>query len=571
MLTYIRIQDFALIESLDLNLDRGLTVISGETGAGKSIILAAVGLLMGSRAAADLIRREADSALVEAQFELDAENPAASVLQEAGLWEEDGELIIQRVVSGQGKNRVRANGSLVNLSLLSGMGQGLMNICGQQAQQGLLRPEEHLVFLDAFARLEPGRKEVGRAVSAVRALDQEIEAQAKAIAERERRKEWLIATVEELEAAELSVEEEDELKAERRLLANSEKVAGLCREAFYGLYGDETGSALLTMGKVRDLLEDLSRLDERTAALGKKAEELFYLLEDLSHEVRDYKNSLVFDPARLDWVESRLASLQRLTRKHGGDAASALEALERARDELGSLKRGDKRLKELQAEREEALAKALTKALDLSAARRKAAPELAKAVEAEVAQLGMPSCRFQVEFSPPAQGALETESGPLGARGLETAEFFIAPNPGEGFRQLQRIASGGELSRILLALQSLAATQKGSATQIYDEVDAGIGGAVGDAVGRKLSALAKKSQVICITHLPQIAAWADAHFVVKKETRNGRTATALSPALDEDGRVEELARMLAGGGDEATAKRHAGQLLESARKAKHLS
>ena len=571
MLTYIRIKDFALIESLDLGLGRGLTVISGETGAGKSIILAAVGLLMGGRAAADLIRRDADSALVEAQFQLEEENSAAAKLEEAGLWEKDGELIIQRVVSGQGKNRVRANGSLVNLSLLSGMGQGLMNICGQQAQQGLLRPEEHLLFLDAFAGLEAPRREVGRAVSGVRELDRQIEAQARAIAERERRKEWLIATVDELEAAGLSVEEEGELKAERRLLANAEKVAGLCREAFYGLYGDENGSALLIMGKVRDLLEDLSRLDERTAALGKKAEELFYLLEDLSHGVRDYKNSLVFDPARLDWVESRLAGLQRITRKHGGDAASALETLEQAREELSSLERGDQRLKELQKKRETALAKALAKARELSARRQKAAPELAAAVEAELAQLGMAACRFQAEFAPPGQGALESESGPLGSRGLEAVEFLIAPNPGEGFRQLQRIASGGELSRILLALQSLAAAQKGSATQIYDEVDAGIGGAVGDAVGRKLSGLARNCQVICITHLPQIAAWADAHFVVKKETRDGRTATVLSPALDKNGRVAELARMLAGGGDEATALRHAGQLLASARKAKSLS
>ena len=322
MLTYIRIKDFALIESLDLALDRGLTVISGETGAGKSIILAAVGLLMGDRAAADLIRREADSAVVEAQFEVEPENPAAARLEEAGLWDSGGELVIQRVVSGQGKNRVRANGSLVNLSWLAGLGGGLMNICGQKAQQGLLRPEEHLVFLDAFAGLNDIAGEVDRAVAGVRALDREIKAQSEAMSERERRKEWLLATVEELEGAEISVEEEGELKAERSLLANSEKVAGLCREAFYGLYGDESGAALLVLGKVRGLLENLSRLDERASVLSNKAEELFFLLEDLSREVRNYKNNLVFDPSRQDWVESRLAGLQRLTRKHGGDATA---------------------------------------------------------------------------------------------------------------------------------------------------------------------------------------------------------------------------------------------------------
>lgn len=562
MLTYLRIKDFALIESLELEMGPGLAVMTGETGAGKSIILAAVDLLLGQRASADLIRAGAEAALVEAQFMIDPQGPIAGRLAEEGL-EAGDELVVRRVVSREGRNRVQVNGSLANLSLLAELGPALLALCGQHSQQDLLRPEEHLLLLDAYAGLEERREEVGRAVRRVQTLDKELTLLRESLARREERRQWLQNVVQELEQAGLDPEEEAGLKAERKLLANAEQVAQLSQGALNGLAEAEDGSAVELAGRVRSLLDDLARLDERAEPLARRMEELFYQMEDLAGDLRNYVSRLVFDPGRLDWVEARLLSLQRITRKYGGDVPSALQTLEEAREELAGLDQGDQRLAGLDEERGAALDQALKLAGTLSQARRKAAPALAKAAQAELKDLGLGQCELKVELEPPAGNTIGTGSGPLGVRGLESAEFFIAPNPGEGFRPLRRIASGGELSRMLLALKGLVAQKKGAPTQVFDEVDAGIGGATGAAVGQKLAALAQSAQVLVITHLPQIAAFGDRHYTVRKETQKGRTATALA-SLDEPGRAEELARMLSGSGGRDTALSHAKELLASA-------
>jgi DNA repair protein RecN (Recombination protein N) len=562
MLTYLRIKDFALIESLELEMGPGLAVMTGETGAGKSIILAAVGLLLGQRASADLIRAGADAALVEAQFMVDPQGPMAARLADEGL-DAGEELVVRRVVSREGRNRVQVNGSLANLSLLGELGPALLALCGQHSQQDLLRPEEHLLLLDAYASLEERREEVGRVVRQVQALDKELDQLRQDLARREERRHWLQAVVQELDEAEIDPEEEAALRAERKLLANAEQVAQLAQGALSGLVEAEDGSAVALASRVRGLLDDLARLDERAGDLARRMEELFYQLDDVAGELRDYVSRLVFDPGRLDWVEARLMSLQRITRKYGGDAPSALQALAEARQELAGLDQGDQRLASLQEERGAALEQALKQAKALSKARRKAAPALAKAAQAELKDLGLAQCQLKVELAQPTGHTVDTADGPLGARGLEAAEFFIAPNPGEGFRPLRRIASGGELSRMLLALKGLVAQKKGAPTQVFDEVDAGIGGATGAAVGQKLAALAESAQVLVITHLPQIAAFGDRHYTVRKETQKGRTATALA-SLDETGRAGELARMLSGSGGEDTALNHAKELLASA-------
>ena len=569
MLTYLRIKDFALIQALELDLESGLTVMTGETGAGKSIILAAVGLLLGQRASADLIRSGADSALVEAQFVIDPQGPLATRLAEEGL-EAGDELVVRRVVSREGRNRVQVNGSLANLALLNQLGPALLALCGQHSQQDLLRPEEHLLLLDAYAGLDERREEVGQAVRQVQVLDKDLSQLRDRLARREERRQWLKATVKELEEAELDPEEEAALKAERKLLANAEQVAQLTQGALNGLVEAEDGAALELMSHLRGLLDDLARLDERVEPLARRLEEVFYQLEDAAGELRDYASRLVFDPGRLDWVEARLLALQRITRKYGGDAPSALQTLDDARNELAGLQKGSQRLLDLEKEREAGLAKALKLAQTLSRERGKAAPGLVKAAQAELKDLGLPQCQLKVEMKVPSGNTIDTKEGLLGLRGLETAEFFIAPNPGEGFRQLRRIASGGELSRMLLALKGVVAQKKGAPTQVFDEVDAGIGGATGAAVGRKLARLADSAQVLVITHLPQIAAFGDRHYTVRKQTQEGRTSTALA-SLDEPGRAEELARMLSGAGGEATALSHAKELLASAAELKKAS
>jgi DNA repair protein RecN (Recombination protein N) len=570
MLSFLHIQDFALIQSLELELSPGLTVMTGETGTGKSIILAAVDLLLGQRATSGLVRQGADSAVVEAMFNLEPKSPAAAVLLEQGLADAptQGELAVRRVISREGRNRVQVAGALSTLSVLSRVGPCLVNICGQYAHQELMRPEAHLLLLDAFAGLEDRRQQMGQAYSQLRRLDREISKAQKSLSQRQERREYLEHVRQELETAGLDPEEEAGLKREAKLLANAEKVMRLTETALQGLYDAEEGSVHETLGKVRGLLGELKELDSQAGELSDKAEEAYYFVQDLTAELRQYLSSLVFDPGRLDWVESRLLEIQRLTRKYGGDVASALEALEQAQQELSQLERGEEGLSQLQDQRRQALDQALAVAGKLSQARGQAAAKLQAAVESQLKELGMASCRLRVEFSQPGPtGSIATGEGQLGPLGREQAEFFIAPNPGEGFRPLARIASGGELSRILLTLQGLVASRRGAPTQIYDEVDAGIGGATGWSVGRKLAALARQSQVICITHLPQIAAWADSHFSVRKKTQAGRTATEVV-RLDQEGSVAELARMLAGMEGGATATEHARRLLADARKEK---
>ncbi len=564
MLSFLRIKDFALIDSLELELGPGLTVLSGETGAGKSIILAAVNLLLGQRADSDLIRAGAEQAVVEAQLEASPTAELWARLAQEGLAEAPAsELVLRRVVSRNGRNRVQVNGSLSTLALLAELGPPLMSLCGQHSHQLLLRPSEHLLLLDAYAGLEPARWQVGQAVRRVLDLEARMDGQRQAMGRREERRAYLRELIGELEEAGLDPGEEEALKQERRLLANAEQVGRLAEGVHQGLYAAEEGTVLEGLGRVRGLLADLAKLDTRVAELAAQVEGAFYALDDAAQQIRDYAERLVFDPARLDQVEGRLLVLQRLGRKYGGSVEAALATLERSRQELASLEQGEERLEALEKERAAALNQALELARQLSQGRAKAAGALARAAQAELSELGMAACQVEARLSPPEGQTLASQAGPLGLHGLEQAELYIAPNPGEGFKRLARIASGGELSRILLALRSLVAQQAGAPTLIFDEVDAGIGGATGSVVGKKLKALAGTAQVICITHLPQIAAWADQHYSVRKQTKDGRTVTVLTP-LEGEARLAEITRMLSGDETAAAAREHARQMLKAA-------
>ncbi|CAO0821642.1 DNA repair protein RecN [Desulfarculales bacterium] len=561
MLTFLRIHNFALIENLELELGSGLTVLTGETGAGKSIILAAVNLLLGQRAAADLIRTNQDQAVVEAAFSL----PPGALARARLRCDAGADLVVRRVVSREGRNRVQVAGALSTLGFLAELGPELVSLVGQHSQQALLSAEEHLRLLDAFAGLGPQRGQVGQAVAQVRRFERQVRQLEQDLERCQERQAWLRQVVGEIEAAGLDTVEEETLKQERQLLANAEQMSRLAQGVFQGLYAAEEGSVLESLGKVRGLLTDLARLDSRHQVLATRLEEAFYSLEDIAQEMRGYAESLLADPGRLDWVEGRLLAIQRLCRKYGGGMEQALAVLHEARQELLALDSGQERLAKLEWARQEALQEALELARHLGKERRLASPRLVAAVRGELAQLGMAACEFEVRFRSPGGPALASADGPLVSRGLEEAEFYIAPNPGEGFRQLSRIASGGELSRLFLALKSLVASQAGAPTIIFDEVDIGIGGATGSAVGRKLKRLARNVQVLCISHLPQIAAWGDQHLTVGKEVRQGRTVTVLS-TLDEPGRLSEMTRMLGGAQGDPAAREHAQAMLEQARR-----
>ncbi|MBI4800820.1 MAG: AAA family ATPase, partial [Desulfarculus sp.] len=396
MLTYLRIQNFALIENLELELGPGLTVLTGETGAGKSIILAAVNLLLGGRAAADLIRAGQDQAVVEAAFSLPSEAPARARLEAQGLALEPGEdLVVRRVVSREGRNRVQVAGSLSTLGFLAELGPELVSLVGQHSHQTLLKAEGHLSLLDAFAGLEPLRQEVATAVARAKQAERQLRELEQDLARRRERGAWLREVVAEIEAAGLDPAEEEALKQERQLLANAEQMIRLAQGAYQGLYGAEEGAALETLGKVRGLLVDLARLDQRLKPLAARLDEAFFGLEDIAAELRDYPESLNADPGRLDWLEGRLLTIQRISRKHGGGVEEALATLAEARRELESLDSGQERLAQLQGQRQEALGQALDLARRLGQDRRQAAPGLARAVRGELAQLGMAACEFE--------------------------------------------------------------------------------------------------------------------------------------------------------------------------------
>lgn len=552
VLNLLVIRNFALIESLELEPAAGFTVLTGETGAGKSIVLSALNLLLGGKAAADLIRQGEEQALVEALF-----YAPASVSEDTP----ESELVLKRVVNREGRNRVQINGGLSTISNLAETSLKLVSLCGQHEQQSLLKPEEHLFLLDAFAGLNIKREAVGRLVREVNDIDRQIKELKHNLARQEERGAWLKQMVKELEDASLNVDEEERLLEEHKLLAHSGQRADLSQEAYYTLYGADKGAVLTILNRVMGKARQLADLDPAMAPLAKTLEDNYYSLEDAAHQLRDYNSKVAHEPGRLEWIEERLSTLQRLTRRYGGRVEDALDALHKAKEELNGLEGGELRLSELDRARQKALDAALVEARELSRARGETAPLFAARVEGELKDLGMSACLFEARLSAPAGTHIITPEGALNSRGLETVEFYLAPNPGEGFRPLARTASGGELSRLLLALRSLTAREMGSPTLIFDEVDAGIGGDVGLAIGRKLAQLSQNAQVLCITHLPQIAAFADCHFKVSKQVSQGRTSTRLTRLSDEE-RLHEVGRML-GSGDMALA--HARELLAAAR------
>jgi len=556
MLRTLRVRDLALIEELELVLEPGLNVITGETGAGKSILLQALDVALGGRPDADLVRTGAEEAAVEALF-ANVPVPVRERLVGAGIPAEDGEdeLLVRRVIARGGRTRAYVNGALGSLALLRELAPHLLRVYGQDEHQALRRVESHRELLDAVGglgrSLEEMRARHGRLVAAreaIAAARADIEAASE-------RAEMLRAQGEELARAALVPGEEEALAAERARLVHAERLAVLATGAEEGLYSGE-GAVVEVLGRALAALREAAGLDASLAPVRALLESALAELEEAGQSLGRYARELTPDASRLEAVEERLAQLARLKRKFAGTVEELIRRRDELAGELAGIESGGEAMAEREAAAEAARRAAAEWAGRLSIERRRVARDLSRALAAELDALALTGARFEVRFA-------EAEGRALGPEGWDEIEFFLSTNAGEEPRSLARVASGGELSRIMLALKTLAAADERGATLIFDEVDAGIGGAVAEVVGRKLRQLGRSRQVLCITHLPLIAAFADHHVVVTKKVEDGRTVSTARPLATSE-RVAELARML--GGERLTheVREHAEQLLRRA-------
>jgi DNA repair protein RecN (Recombination protein N) len=573
MLRELTITNFAIIDELHLRFTPGFNVLTGETGAGKSIIIDAVSLLLGGRADTTFIRTGAEVAQVEGIFRLDGRPQAQinPILEREGL---EGDLpdtlILGREIRATGRNYCRVNGRTVNLSLLEEISQPLVDIHGQSEHLSLLRVRAHQRFLDQFAGLDEQRETLAQEVRKLQTTRKELVSLLRDEQELARRVDQLTYQVEEIDAARLQPGEEEELIMERTRLANAEQLNQLVGEAYAALYesGEEQLSAADLLGQVTHALAQLRKIDASLGEQEQLAESLAIQVDELARTLRDYQESIEFSPARLVRVEERLGLIYSLKRKYGSSIEEILAFGERARAELESITHSEERIEVLREEEEQLRHTIGRMAADLSQARAAAGERLAAEVEAQLADLSMEGARFAVDLSwtdDPNGVYVGEQTLACDERGIDRIEFLIAPNVGEGLKPLVKVASGGETSRLMLALKTVLSAADETSTLIFDEIDQGIGGRVGGVVGRKLWGLTQadglQHQVLCVTHLPQIAGYADTHLRVEKGVSEQRTTTNVH-SLDGDSRVEELALML-GAPSEGT-RRSAQEILEEA-------
>ncbi|WP_374713512.1 DNA repair protein RecN [Symbiobacterium terraclitae] len=564
MLIEIAIEQFALIDHVRLQFTGGLNVLTGETGAGKSIILDAVQAVLGGRTSADVVRAGEERAVVEAVFDLVDAPESAEALRRIGVEvDEDGLLVIRREIARNGRGAIRLNGRTVTAGMLREAAQGLMDLHGQHEHQSLLQAEKHLDLLDQYGGsllttegkplelldryagldLSDLRARLAGVVQRLHGVQAELKGLLGDERDRARREDLLRFQVEELRAARLRPGEEEELEAEHRLLANAERLKRVAAQSYAALYEGDGGreSAVDLLGRVRSELEDAMRLDPGLAEAVEMVSAALVHAQEASHLLADYQERVELDPRRLAEVEARLDQLATLKRKYGDSVEEMLAYLAEVDKELERLEHSQELIAEL-TEQEAALGReAESLAAALSAARREAAGRLGERVAQELADLGMPNARFVVAVESPAEPSYRSVT----ARGWDRVEFLFSPNPGEPVKPLAKIVSGGEMSRIMLALKAILARVDNIPSLVFDEVDTGISGRAAQAVGEKLALIAGDRQVLCVTHLPQVAALADRHFRIEKATEGGRTTTRCQP-LDDDGRAEEIARMIGG-------------------------
>ena len=549
MLSLLHIENIAVIECADISFHKGFNVLTGETGAGKSIVIDAISAILGERAYRDMIRTGTQKASVRAVF---TDVPRFAWFEENGV-EYDPETIIQREVYLDGKNVCRVNGTLVTVTILRKLGIQLINIHGQHDSASLFDENNHLNYLDAFGNTEELLGAYAEKYNAVSDLRRQIQRMTMDEGEKLRRMETLRYQIEEIEKAQLEAGEDDALEDRRKILQNAEKLADGINAASECLYGgDDTDGAASLLAEAERELARLSRYTDAFEALHEKVADLMYQVQDAAEEVRDARDDLSYSDRELDEIEARLDVIHRLRRKYGATCADILEYLERAKQELDEIEFADDHLERLKRKCDKAEKEAWDAAKELRKSRQKAAKALSERILEELAQLDMPKVQFSCEFT-----ELELTAG-----GADAVAFYMSANAGEALKPLSKVASGGELARIMLAMKNVLAEQDQVNTLIFDEVDTGVSGRAAQKVAEKLRSVAKAKQVLCVTHLPQLAALANTHLLIAKEERGGRTYTTVTP-LDLEGRKRELARIIGGSNITETTLKSAEEMLRA--------
>lgn len=547
MLSLLHIENIAVIEQSDISFDRGFNVLTGETGAGKSIVIDAISAILGERAYRDMIRTGANKASVRAVF---TDVPKLDWFEQNGV-EYDGETVIQREIHLDGKNVCRVNGTLVTVSILRKLGIQLINIHGQHDSASLLDEANHLGFLDAFADNEALREDYCEKYNAVCKLRREIDRMSMDESEKLRRMETLRYQIEEISKAQLEAGEDEALEERRKLLQNAEKLSNGMDTAVECLYGsDESDGAATLLAQAERELARLARYTDAFAQLHERVADLMYQVQDVAEEVRDGRDDLSYSAEELEQIEARLDVIHRLRRKYGVTCADILEYLEKAQKELDEIEFADDHVERLKLKLQKAEETAFDAALALRKNRKETAKMLSERILTELAQLDMPRVQFSCEFT----------ATDLTVDGADSVVFYMSANAGEALKSMSKVASGGELARIMLAMKNVLAEKDQVETLIFDEVDTGVSGRAAQKVAEKLRSVAAHKQVLCVTHLPQLAALANTHLLIAKGERDGRTYTTVTP-LDLEGRKRELARIIGGTNITETTLKSAEEML----------
>lgn len=563
MLKELSVRQFAIIDQLRIEFDRGFHVLTGETGAGKSILIDALGLIMGGRASAEYVRHGAKKAEIEALFELEMADPIWHLLEEWGVASDQDDLIIQREISHTGKSTCRINGRLVTVSMLKQIGPKLLNIAGQHEHHSLLDVEEHLAWLDEFAGEEvlTLREQYQEKYRQYRQVAKELAALNRNEAEIESQIDYYQFQSNEIASASLVEGEEEELRQERERLAHMEKLISNTSLAYELLQGD--GKGLDYVGQAMIEIEEIAKIDESMQPVSESIQSVYYQLEEMVRQLSAYRDTLEFDPERFHQVEERIHLIEQLKRKYGPSISEILAYQQEIEQKLEQLQSLDTSKEELMKQHVQLLQECQQLADEITQLRKKAAQRLEIQVEKELKELNMGSTVFHVAFFP---NHFREEQ--LDETGQDVIEFQIAPNPGEPLKPLHKIASGGELSRIMLALKCIFTDLQHVQTIVFDEVDTGVSGRTAQAIAERMALLARRNQILCVTHLPQVACMADLHYYIYKQEENGKTKAYVQKLAYEE-RTLELARML--GGVEVTekTKQHAEEMLYLAKKVKH--
>ena len=557
MLNELSIKNFAIIDELHVCFGEGLNVISGETGAGKSIIIGAVSLLLGDRATSDMIRTQADSASVEAIFDIAGNKPLQDKIAAMGFSAGD-ELLVRRVISHAGKNKAFINGQMATLVNLTAVSELLINICGQHEHQVILNAENHIDILDEFGGCLPVRAQYTEIYNQYQQIRTQIEKLKDLSQSREEKADLFKFQLKEIQDVNPQPAEDTALADEKKVLVNFQKLSGWAANAYDLLYG-EKDSIMVKLKEVQNQVKEIKKIDSNLQISDVDIESSFIALQETVLQLRDYSKNLFFDSERLAAIDERLELLNRLKRKHGGSLENVFRRKQEIEEYLKTVFSVDEELEKLTKEEEKVKQNLRQNALKLSQIRGQAAKKLQDAVDKEIHALNMPHASFSVNFKKDDDAAEF-----FGPKGSDEVEFYLTANKGEESRPLNKVASGGELSRIILALKNVLSRTGSVSSIIFDEVDNGIGGAVAEIVGRKLKEVSANHQVVCITHLPQIACFGNKHMYVSKKVVKGRTVTSLEE-LDSEQKIEEISRMLGGVNVTQKTREHAKEMLNSSR------